>query len=113
MQEEHKQLIEKYIHKMTNIFLNFGEYSQEDTDLIIEYGRKIAYTTYQGKDIGSYGKPIYTELEKQRPDLINGDTRFYFGSCRMAGEYIAIDAPEIIDHVLSGAYRLVDDKTKQ
>ncbi|HPD74187.1 MAG TPA: hypothetical protein PLX95_02775 [bacterium] len=109
MEESHKQLIEKYTHKMTSIFTPFGEYSQEDIDLITDCGRKIANESYYGNDIGSYGSIISNDLKEKRPDLINGDTIFYFGSCRMAGEYIAKDNPEVIDQTLSGAYRLVKD----
>jgi len=109
MQENHKQLIEKYIHKMNSIFTSYGEYSQEDIDLITDFGRKIAYGSYFGKNIGSYGDVISNDLKKKRPDLINGDTEFFFGCCRMAGEYIANGTPEIIDRTLSKAYRLVKD----
>ena len=114
---EHIKLIEKYLLGMTYIFTKYGEYSQEDIDLIISYGRKVVYAGYSETaktgtiaKIGIFGEPITDELRKQRPDLINGDTRFYFGSCRMAAGYIFRDTPEVIDSVLGGAYRLIKNK---
>lgn len=113
MNIKHRELIEKYIHKMTYLFVNFGDYSQKDTELIIDYGRVIAYTSYLGELVGLYGNKLTKELKEQRPDLLNGDTRFYFGSCRMAGEYISLDTPEVIDRVLRGVVREKDEYIKE
>ena len=114
MSPRHRKLIEKYLYEMTPIFTKFGNYSQEDIDLIISCGRKVVYAGYSEmaktgtiSKIGIFGEPITAELQKKRPDLINGDTRFYFGSCRMAAEYIFKDTPEVINKVLKGAYRIV------